>query len=101
MVKSGLPTEAMSLIPKPGHRNQNSFVPGLLAKLLCQLKAIHLGHADVKKDDMGAVGSGLFQSRHSVVMDLCLMAPQLNQDGQAVGGIPVVIDNQHTQVPPI
>ena len=84
------------ILPVPRHADQQSAIRVLArAKPLRQLKTIDSGQADVEDDDIRQVLGHACESDHAVSDRLDLMARQFKKDRDRLGGIDVVVHDQH------
>jgi hypothetical protein len=69
--------------------------PWDLPQSVGHVEAAHLGHGEVKEDDLRPESPGGLQGAGSIVSDLSVVPPQIEEQGEAVGGVPVVVHDQH------
>ena len=71
----------------------------LLSKLPCHLAAIHFRHRQIQQYDVGSLNKRHLEGFLAIVGHLHIGSPKIHHHGQAVGGILVVIDDQHAEYP--
>jgi hypothetical protein len=71
--------------------------PRALADALRHLVTVYQRHPDVEQREAGLEALGDFQSFEPVLRCAHLVAVQPDQAGESLGGVAVVIDNQHLE----
>src|SRR6516225_3448356 len=69
----------------------------LLAKLSRDFVAVHPRQAEIQENDRRTLLPSGLQRRRAIVHLANLVAFHFQEGGQAVGGIPVIIDNQYAR----
>ena len=69
---------------------------GRSAQALGYCVAVQPGQADIQKNDVRPEEIGGFERRGSIIDGLHFMPASLEQHGQNVSGIPIIIHNEHT-----
>ncbi len=95
-VEAGIPGAVAILelaVTRDGHQQRFPEIE-VLAQTARHLQAVQLGKADVEQDHVGTEGPRLLHGCQAVMGGMDLMAAQAEQQGQAVGCVAVVIDDQ-------
>ena len=98
VIKAGVVGAAPILFLAPaGERDENDTgQTGLFAQAPRYFVAVHHGHANVQKDDLRLEGPRLVECRRPLEGDMYVAALHSEEQGEALGGIPIVVDDQNT-----
>jgi ferritin-like metal-binding protein YciE len=98
-VNARLAAAAGVLLPRhPRHGNQQGpAAAGQSAQPPSEFAAVHAGHHDVQQGDVGRRGRGQPQRGGAVVGSQRLMSPEIEDLGEGVGVVAVVVHDQHAE----
>src|SRR5213593_1421199 len=86
--------EPVALESVTGHRHEYE-VAVLLAEPPGHFMAVHPGHADVQEDDVRPKVARRRESRVAAMRGAHVVSRDLQQDGQALGGVDVVVHDEY------